>query len=106
MAISIPIVSEFVGDGVKKARQEFKQLETVGAKAQFALKKAALPATAALASQTVSLEPMAAAAVPAAPVATAAPGAPPPVAAPVVTAAPRAATVRSASISAKPVWLA
>lgn len=49
MAISIPIISEFVGDGVAKARKEFKQLETTGAKAQYALKKAAVPATAALA---------------------------------------------------------
>lgn len=49
MAISIPIISEFVGDGIKKAQKEFKQLEGVGAKAQFALKKAAVPATAAIA---------------------------------------------------------
>jgi hypothetical protein len=49
MAISIPIVSEFVGDGIKKAQKEFAQLETVGQKAQFAIKKAAVPAAAALA---------------------------------------------------------
>jgi hypothetical protein len=44
MALSIPIISEFDGKGIKKAQQEFKQLETVGQKAQFAIKKAAIPA--------------------------------------------------------------
>jgi hypothetical protein len=48
MAIQIPIISEFVDSGIKKAVKEFKQLETTGAKAQFALKKAAVPAAAAL----------------------------------------------------------
>ena len=48
MALSIPIVSEFDGKGIDKAIQEFKQLETVGEKAQFAIKKAAVPAAAAL----------------------------------------------------------
>jgi hypothetical protein len=47
MAISIPIISEFDGKGVNKAVQEFKQLETAGEKAQYALKKAAVPAAAA-----------------------------------------------------------
>lgn len=47
MAIRIPIVTEFNGKGIQKAMKEFKQLETVGAKAQFALKKAAVPAAAA-----------------------------------------------------------
>jgi hypothetical protein len=46
--LSIPIVSSFDNKGIKKAVQEFKQLETVGQKAQFALRKAAIPATAAL----------------------------------------------------------
>ena len=55
MAISIPIVSEFVGDGIAKARKEFAQLETTGQKAQFALKKAAVPATAALAGLAAGL---------------------------------------------------
>lgn len=55
MAISIPIVSEFVGDGIAKARKEFAQLETTGQKAQFALKKAAVPATAALAGLAAAL---------------------------------------------------
>jgi hypothetical protein len=48
MALSIPIVSEYDGKGVSKAIKEFKQLETVGEKAQFAIKKAAVPAAAAL----------------------------------------------------------
>jgi hypothetical protein len=48
MAVSIPIVSEFDGAGIKKAVAEFKQLEGAGAKAQFALKKAAIPAAAAI----------------------------------------------------------
>jgi hypothetical protein len=48
MALSIPIVSEFNGKGIDRAIKEFKQLEGAGAKAQFALKKAALPAIAAL----------------------------------------------------------
>ena len=48
MAINIPIISEFKGDGIDKAIKEFKQLEGAGAKAQFAIKKAAIPAAAAL----------------------------------------------------------
>jgi phage-related minor tail protein len=48
MALSIPIISEFNGKGIDKAIKEFKQLEGAGKKAQFALKKAALPAIAAL----------------------------------------------------------
>ena len=43
MALSIPIVSEFDGKGIDKAIKEFKQLETVGEKAQFAIRKAAIP---------------------------------------------------------------
>jgi hypothetical protein len=39
MALSIPIISEFQDKGIKKAIAEFKQLETTGKKAQFALKK-------------------------------------------------------------------
>jgi hypothetical protein len=48
MALSIPIVSEFDGKGIDRAIREFKQLETVGEKAQFAIKKAAIPAAAAI----------------------------------------------------------
>ena len=57
MAINIPIVSEFNGSGIKKAIAQFKQLETKGQKAQFALKKAALPATAALAGLAAAAGP-------------------------------------------------
>ena len=60
MALSIPIVSEFNGKGIERAIKEFKNLEGAGAKAQFALKKAALPAAAALtalgAAATVSVK--------------------------------------------------
>ena len=48
MAITLPIVSSFDGTGVKKAVAQFKQLETASEKAQFAIKKAAVPAAAAL----------------------------------------------------------
>jgi hypothetical protein len=48
MAIRIPIVTEFNGKGIQKAIKQFKDLETNGEKAQFALRKAAIPATAAL----------------------------------------------------------
>ena len=48
MSIKIPIVSDFDGKGIKKAIAEFKQLETTSQKAQFAIKKAAVPAVAAL----------------------------------------------------------
>jgi hypothetical protein len=48
MALSIPIISEFDGKGIDKAIKEFKQLETVGEKAQFAIRKAAVPAAAAI----------------------------------------------------------
>jgi hypothetical protein len=44
MALSIPIISEFSDKGIKAAQQSFRQLETVGQKAQFAIKKAAIPA--------------------------------------------------------------
>jgi hypothetical protein len=48
MAVNIPIVSEFDSKGIKSAISEFKSLEGAGAKAQFALKKAAIPAAAAI----------------------------------------------------------
>lgn len=48
MAVTIPIISEFDGKGISKAVAEFKNLEGAGEKAQFALKKAALPAAAAI----------------------------------------------------------
>jgi hypothetical protein len=55
MAINIPIISEFDGKGIKKAIAQFKQLETTSEKAQFAIKKAAVPAAAALAGLAVAL---------------------------------------------------
>jgi hypothetical protein len=55
MAITIPIISEFDGKGINKAIAEFKQLETSGQKAQFAIKKAAVPAGLALAGLAVAL---------------------------------------------------
>ena len=48
MAVSIPIVTEIDGKGLKKAIAEFNQLEGAGAKSAFALKKAMLPAVAVL----------------------------------------------------------
>jgi hypothetical protein len=57
MALSIPIISEFDGKGIDKAIKEFKQLETAGEKAQFAIKKAAIPAAAALAGLAAAAGP-------------------------------------------------
>jgi hypothetical protein len=48
MAVFIPIISEFNSKGIDKAKKEFASLEGVGQKAQFALKKAAVPAAAAV----------------------------------------------------------
>ena len=48
MAIYIPIVSEFKSAGIDKAKKEFKSLEGFSAKAGYAVKKAAIPAAAAL----------------------------------------------------------
>ena len=55
MALAIPIISTFDGDGVSKAIKEFKQLETSSEKAQFAIKKAAVPAAAALVGLGIAL---------------------------------------------------
>jgi len=55
MAITIPIISEFDGKGISKAIAEFKQLETNGQKASFAIKKAAVPAGLAIAGLAVAL---------------------------------------------------
>lgn len=54
MAIIIPLVSQFDNSGVKGAIKEFQSLEGAGAKANFALKKAALPAAAALGGLAVA----------------------------------------------------
>lgn len=55
MAISIPIISTFNGAGVKRAIDDFKKLETTGERAQFALRKAAVPAAAAVAGLATGL---------------------------------------------------
>jgi hypothetical protein len=55
MALAIPIISSFDGDGVSKAIKSFQQLETNSEKAQFAIKKAAIPAAAAVGALTVAL---------------------------------------------------
>ena len=55
MALSIPIISEFDGGGVKKAIAQFKDLEGAGAKSAFALKKAMLPAIAVIGGLTAGL---------------------------------------------------
>jgi hypothetical protein len=55
MALYIPIISEFNSKGIDKAVKEFKSLETTSQKAQFAIKKAALPAAAALAGVGAAL---------------------------------------------------
>lgn len=55
MAIGIPIISTFDGTGIDKAIKEFKQLETTSEKAQFAIKKAAVPAAAALGGLALAL---------------------------------------------------
>jgi len=51
-AISIPLITEFKDAGIKQAIKEFKKLETAGQKAQFLIKKAAVPAAAALGAVT------------------------------------------------------
>jgi hypothetical protein len=55
MAVNIPIISEFDGKGIKKAIAQFKQLETTSEKAQFAIRKAAVPAAAALGGLALAL---------------------------------------------------
>ena len=55
MAVNIPIISQFDGTGIQKAVAQFKQLETTGQKAQFAIKKAAVPAGIAIAGLGVAL---------------------------------------------------
>ena len=48
MAIALPIISEWNPKGIDKAIADFKKLGTTGEKAAFAIKKAAVPAAAAL----------------------------------------------------------
>jgi len=58
--IRIPLISDWNPAGINKARRDFEKLETTGQKAALALKKAFLPATAALvglaAAGTVSVK--------------------------------------------------
>jgi len=49
VAINVPIVSEFQPSGIKKAMKEFQRLEKTSEKVSFAMKKAFVPATAAVA---------------------------------------------------------
>lgn len=57
MALSIAIVSEFNGAGIQKAVKEFRNLETSSQRANYAIRKAAVPATAAIgALATASFE--------------------------------------------------
>lgn len=55
MTIAIPIVTSFDGKGISSAVKEFKNLETNGEKAQFAIKKAAVPAGIAIAALATGL---------------------------------------------------
>jgi hypothetical protein len=55
MSIRIPIISEFDGKGIDRARKEFANLETAGQKAGFLVKKAFLPAVAVLGGMAVAL---------------------------------------------------
>jgi disulfide bond formation protein DsbB len=55
MAIYIPIVSEFKSTGIDKAKKEFQSLEGAGAKTGFVLKKAFLPASAAVGALAAGL---------------------------------------------------
>ena len=54
-SINIPIISEFDTKGTQRAIKEFQSLEGASAKAQFAIKKAAVPAAAAIAGLAVVL---------------------------------------------------
>ena len=54
MGIVIPILTDFDAGGINKATKKFQDLEGVGAKAHYALRKAALPAAAALAAVGVA----------------------------------------------------
>jgi phage-related protein len=48
MSIYLPIITQFNDKGIARAKREFKSLDGAAAKMKFALKKAFLPATAAL----------------------------------------------------------
>jgi len=50
MAITIPILTDFDGRGIDRGIKQFQRMEGVGAKAGFAIRKAAIPAGIALAA--------------------------------------------------------
>jgi hypothetical protein len=54
MAIRIPIITDLDSKGIEKTFEQFKKLETNAEKASFAVKKAFLPASAALAGLAVA----------------------------------------------------
>ena len=54
MAITIPILTDFDGRGIDRGIKQFQQLEGTGAKAGFAIKKAALPAGIAVSEEAPS----------------------------------------------------
>jgi hypothetical protein len=55
MGVILPIISEFDAKGTQKAIKEFQKLEGASAKAQYAIKKSAVPAAAAIAGLAVVL---------------------------------------------------
>ena len=55
MSIKINILTDFNGKALERARKEFAALETTGQKAGFVLKKAMVPATAAIGALAVGL---------------------------------------------------
>lgn len=54
MSIKIPIITDLDPRGIEKALEQFKKLETASEKTKFALNKAFIPATAALAGLAVA----------------------------------------------------
>tara|TARA_R110000868_G_scaffold62841_2_gene189767 strand:- start:141 stop:1460 length:1320 start_codon:yes stop_codon:yes gene_type:complete len=54
-SVNIPIISEFDAKGTQRAVKEFQSLEGASAKASFAIKKAAVPAAAAIAGIATAL---------------------------------------------------
>ena len=55
MALSIPIITEYVGTGLDKFKKELSQAETNSAKAGLVMKKAFIPATAAIGAMGAAL---------------------------------------------------
>jgi hypothetical protein len=57
MTLSIPIIAEYNGKALDRAVKDFKKLETAGEKAHFLIKKAAIPAAAALTAVAAAMKP-------------------------------------------------